>query len=106
MFIRVFMTIILNILSEIRVFLLSFCHRRNNLSPGAIREPCPVGQIPCRRPDCYPQQKRCDGEIDCHDDGYDEYNCPIPDGRIQLKGKLTESTCLTGAFLIYDFHHS
>ena len=34
MFIRVFMTIMLNILSEIRVFLLSFCHRRNNLSTG------------------------------------------------------------------------
>ena len=37
MFIRVFMTIILNILSKIRIFLLSFCHRCNNLSTGVIK---------------------------------------------------------------------
>ena len=32
------MTIILNILSKICVFLLSFCHRRNNLSTGVSIE--------------------------------------------------------------------
>ena len=34
MFARVFMTTILNVLSEIRVFLLCFCHRRNNCGTG------------------------------------------------------------------------